>query len=81
MRLNQRSFGANCTTIEKTHFDPSVPSVTSARNPTITDPFFCAVICPFPLVPAGTVFKWLHLSISEFIKFIPPWNGEGKLTH
>ena len=75
----QKSFGANCMIIEKTHFDPSVPSVTNARNPTFTDPFSCSVLYPFPLVPA--VFTWLQLSVSEFIKFIPPWDGEGKFTH
>lgn len=80
MTPGKRSLGATYMHTQKTHLSPSVPPVTNARNPTTNDPFFCVVLGPFPLVPAGTIVKWWHLILSEFIKFFPPWNGEGKFT-
>lgn len=64
----------------RTHLGLSVPFVIDARNPTISDPFFCTVHGPFLLVPAGTIVKW-HLSLTEFIKFFPLCVGVGIFTH
>lgn len=84
MTLHQRPLGAIYMHIQKTHFDPSVHlSPVPEISPLVIPPpfIFCIAYGPFLLVPAGTIFKWWHPSVSKFIKLFPLWNGKGKFTH